>query len=63
MVLTCFTLLMPTFSLLQAATLLTVRIVSPAERSPTNPSSKDKPRSFGTKFKPRYIFRAGSLDQ
>ena len=35
MVLTCFTLLMPAFSLLLAAQLLSVLLVSPTERSPT----------------------------
>ena len=43
---------------------LTVRLVSPAERSPTAPLSCDrKTRSFGGRLEPRYIFGAGPLDQ
>ena len=41
---------------------LTVRLVSPTERSPTA-RSEDQARSFGAKLEPRYIFGAESLDQ
>jgi hypothetical protein len=35
---------------------------TPAERSPTTPAEAGA-RGFGIKLEPRYIFRAGSLDQ
>jgi hypothetical protein len=64
MVLTCFSLLMPAFSLLSAAQLLTVLLVSLTERSPTNnPASAALLRGFGTMLEPRYIFRASAFDQ
>jgi hypothetical protein len=34
----------------------------PAERSPTTPADAEA-RGFGVKLEPRYIFRAGPLDQ
>jgi hypothetical protein len=78
MFLTCFSLLMPAFSLLSAAQLLPVLLVSLTERSPTNnpflvlPCSSPKKtakqssgllRGFGTMLEPRYIFRASAFDQ
>jgi hypothetical protein len=52
MVLTCFALLMPAFSLVKAAAVLTLYLVSPSQRSPTI-ASKDAIRSFGGVFEPR----------
>jgi hypothetical protein len=64
MFLTCFSLLMPAFSLLLATRVLTVTLVSPTERSPTVLCpSRHKTRGFGTMLKPRYIFRAKAFDQ
>ena len=34
----------------------------PAERSPTTPANAEA-RGFGVRLEPRYIFRAGPLDQ
>ena len=56
MVLTCFALLMPAFSLEQAAAVLSLYLVSPAQRSPTIASTSedaDAIRSFGGVFEPR----------
>ena len=62
MVLTYFTLLMPAFSLVSAAYVLTVILVSPTQRSPTIIAFAII-RSFGGVLEPRYIFRAKAFDQ
>ena len=62
MFLTCFTLLMPAFSLVSAAYNLTVALVSPTQRSPTI-ADNSAIRSFGGVLEPRYIFRAKAFDQ
>jgi hypothetical protein len=62
MVLTYFTLLMPAFSLVLAAHLLSVMLVSPTQRSPTADSCLST-RGFGGVLEPRYIFRAKAFDQ
>ena len=60
MVLTCFTLLMPAFSLLVAPHVLAGHASSLPERSPTIAFTIP---GFGTKLEPRYIIRAGAFDQ
>ncbi len=54
-------LLISAFSLPEASHVLVDRALSPLERSPT--TLQCRVRSFGGRLEPRYIFRAGSLDQ
>jgi hypothetical protein len=54
------TLLMSAFALLIPPASLTEHLHRPTERSPT---ISYEIRSFGAWFEPRYIFRAGRLDQ
>ncbi len=60
-------LLMSAFALPIPPAPLTGCLHRPTERSPTVKETRPKPslltRSFGTQFEPRYIFRAGRLDQ
>ena len=58
-----FSLLMPTFSLLVRPPNFPVWLQPTLERSPTAIHSKCMTHSFGSMFKPRYIFSAESLDQ
>jgi hypothetical protein len=48
MFLTCFTLLMPAFSLLSAAAVLPVNLVSLTERSPTTVDTLQYPQSVAS---------------
>ena len=61
MVLTCFTLLMPAFSLAQPPQLGHPAASTAARRSPTHP--KKECRGFGGVLEPHYIVGAGPLDQ
>ena len=55
---------MSAFALLISPADLTIHLRRRTERSPTAQSSEDdRTRSFGAWFEPRYIFRAGRLDQ
>ena len=78
-ILTPLSLLIPAFSLEQPPQLASAAASLPARRSPTDPilwtpfTSAEaavksaevmmKSRGFGGVLEPRYIFRAGSLDQ
>ncbi|PTU71811.1 hypothetical protein DBB33_21340 [Chromobacterium haemolyticum] len=55
-------LLMSAFALLISPASLTRHLLRPTERSPTI-CTYVQIRSFGYQFEPRYIFRAGRLDQ
>jgi hypothetical protein len=55
-------LLMSAFALLIPPARFTPHLQRPTERSPTI-CNKLHIRSFGAQFEPRYIFRAGRLDQ
>lgn len=58
------TLLMSAFSLPMTPAALSNRLQRPTERSPTAPEGKPSgARVFGAPLEPRYIFRAGGLDQ
>ncbi len=65
MVLTCFTLLMPAFSLPVAPPRLTGTASQLLERSPTTAHcfATGAIPGFGGRLKPRYIIRAGAFDQ
>ncbi len=65
MILTSFTLLVPTFSLPSAPPLLPVWLQCRMERSPSTLQLRRvvKIRRFGGWLEPRYIFGAESLDQ
>ncbi len=54
-------LLMSAFALLIPPAFFTEHLRRPTERSPT--IYQRYIRSFGAQFEPRYIFRAGRLDQ
>jgi len=54
-------LLMSAFALLISPACLSAHLHRLTERSPT--IRETRIRSFGTQFEPRYIFRAGRLDQ
>ena len=58
-------LLMSAFALPIPPATLTGHLRRRTERSPTNVMFRRTytPRSFGIQFEPRYIFRAGRLDQ
>ena len=58
-------LLMSAFALPIPPAILTDHLRRRTERSPTNVVFRriHTPRSFGVQFEPRYIFRAGRLDQ
>jgi hypothetical protein len=58
-------LLMSAFALLIPPENLTILLRRPTERSPTARAFRrtHRTRSFGVQFEPRYIFRAGRLDQ
>ena len=70
-ILTPLSLLIPAFSLEQPPQLVFTAASLPARRSPTDPipwtpmapGLMMESRSFGGVLEPRYIFRAGSLDQ
>ena len=62
MVLTCFTLLMPAFSLLVAPAVLAVRLRR-YQNAPLPPNLFGQARGFGVRLEPRYVFGAKSLDQ
>jgi hypothetical protein len=51
---------MSAFALLISPANLSIHLQRLTERSATTPYGV---RSFGTQFEPRYIFRAGRLDQ
>ena len=55
-------LLIPAFSLVAAPPDLTVQLHCRQQRSSTTPN-KLEIHIFGTTLEPRYIFRAGSLDE
>ena len=61
----CLTLLMSAFALLIPPEPLTGLLRRPTERSPTMQYIPEdiRIRIFGAQFEPRYIFRAGRLDQ
>jgi hypothetical protein len=65
MVLTCFTLLMPAFSLRATPPVLAGRASMRRERSPTTQRVQSTRRipGFGTRLEPRYIIRAEAFDQ
>ncbi len=55
---------MSAFALLIPPADLTIHLRRLTERSSTDPMSEDiRSRGFGTQLEPRYIFRAGRLDQ
>ena len=58
-------LLMSAFALLIPPAFLTEHLRRPTERSPTMQYIPEdmRIRIFGAQFEPRYIFRAGRLDQ
>ena len=58
----CLSLLMSAFALLMAPADLSIHLHSPRERSSTTRACA-RIRSFGYRLEPRYIFRAGRLDQ
>ena len=70
-ILTPLSLLMPAFSLEQSPqplprllrSLLDAPLPIPSPGHPRAPGLVTESRSFGDVLKPRYIFRAGSLDQ
>ena len=56
-------LLMSAFALLIPPACLSAHLHQLTERSPTMQRTRRCIRSFGEQFEPRYIFRAGRLDQ